>query len=152
MVYIIADIHREYMKIGVTSNITTRLATLQSNCPLILEIVKLIKLPDASLDYALEKELHSNELLDKVQGEWFKYNKEFIYDAINIANIELVDTKPINKEWPKENTVSVIRYNNLMLKYNTIKKKNSYYKRKILELKDKIATLKYNENYILGEL
>jgi DNA-binding XRE family transcriptional regulator len=71
MVYFIK--HTDYIKIGYTNEIHTRLSQLQTSCPVKISILGLIEgtLEDESLYHLKFKHLHSH-------GEWFKHTPELV--------------------------------------------------------------------------
>lgn len=75
--YFITD--GEFVKIGITKNPKLRLAYIQSHYPKIVEII-------AIFPYNVEKILHNKFKHLRVNGEWFKLNKE-IADYLNITLI-----------------------------------------------------------------
>jgi DNA-binding XRE family transcriptional regulator len=69
MIYFIK--HTEYVKIGYTHDIHTRLSQLQISCPIKLSILGLIEgtVEDENTHHLKFKHLHSH-------GEWFKHTQE----------------------------------------------------------------------------
>lgn len=69
MIYFIK--HTEYVKIGYTSDILSRLSGLQVSCPIKLSLLGLI---DGTIED--EQDLHKKFIQLKTSGEWFKYTSE----------------------------------------------------------------------------
>jgi DNA-binding XRE family transcriptional regulator len=82
MIYFIR--HTEYVKIGFTDDISTRLSDLQVSCPVKLEILGLIEgtLDDEKNHHRMFKHLWCN-------GEWFSYTEE-LSEFIQGLNKELL--------------------------------------------------------------
>lgn len=76
-IYFIENLFNSEIKIGVSSDIDTRLKQISSD---IKSPVKLIKLING--DEQKEKELHNRFSRDRVHGEWFKPSNELL-DNIN---------------------------------------------------------------------
>lgn len=71
VVYFVSD--GEFVKIGFTCNLKTRLSTLQTMSPRPLEVLKVISGPQT-----LEKEIHKKFRHFHVHGEWFNMKEDLI--------------------------------------------------------------------------
>lgn len=72
LLYFIAlDGPEKFVKIGIASDINTRLSNAQSNCPYPLRILKVV-----AGAWHLEKSLHNRFADLHVQGEWFRLEGE----------------------------------------------------------------------------
>lgn len=60
-----------YIKIGVAGSLKKRVKTLQTGSPHLLEVVFSITTEEASLDYEIERELHTRLKEYRMEGEWF---------------------------------------------------------------------------------
>lgn len=81
MLYIIADVDKRVMKIGVTTDIDNRLKLLQTGNHLTLNVATTIKTQN---DYRVETELHKYLADSRLKGEWFVYNEAFIDNIMYI--------------------------------------------------------------------
>lgn len=97
MIYFVK--HTDYVKIGYTDDICTRLSDLQISCPVKLNLLALIDggLDDEKSYHEKFKDIHSN-------GEWFKYTKELEEFVKSLDKILLwkygfdhIDTFPIGE-------------------------------------------------------
>lgn len=68
------------IKIGYSTNIKSRMSTLQTSIPVTIKLLGYI-----CGDITIEKELHKKFRIFKVKGEWFKCTKDII-DFINENN------------------------------------------------------------------
>jgi hypothetical protein len=77
--YVITDIGRQYAQVGMTRNVYSRLVSLQTSCPLHLEVVE-----SFPCTYAGVRETLTHQRLKdlRVRGEWFRWDEVRIRTAI----------------------------------------------------------------------
>lgn len=101
------------IKIGVTTNIQSRLASLQTANPEPLTVACAIRCVDESAAHALEKHLHNRYRAFKLKGEWFDIPPHFVTGdiqfALNVLGlIESVQYQTIKED--KKRTTKQVRY------------------------------------------
>jgi len=74
-VYFVGNLENKWVKIGFTINLSKRLASVQTGCPCLLEILGYIKTKDAR---KLEKKIHKKFNYYKMHGEWYVLSSEII--------------------------------------------------------------------------
>ena len=84
---VIADLHPQVIKIGVSVKPISRASAMQTDCPVALELMGHI--PGS---YDLEGKLHFHLADYNIRGEWFRYegDAKMIADAIAESNIQVV--------------------------------------------------------------
>lgn len=98
MIYFIG--HTDYIKIGYTNDISSRLKALQVGSPIELKMIGLI---DGDMEYELFIHNKFNHL--KIRGEWFKYTKEIENFILSFDNKLLWEKGYIDD---KKNSKSII--------------------------------------------
>lgn len=83
ILYVIRMSGSSFYKIGVARNIRERLSSLQSGCPIKLEIVKTFFTTDASIK---ERKLHSVFDLKRTHGEWFELDESDLQVVESMMN------------------------------------------------------------------
>lgn len=84
-IYLMETSCKSFYKIGFSNDPNVRLATIQTGCPLKINIVNFFK---GSLP--LEKILHNKIKSCKVRGEWYKHSS-FVYDTFFKYKKEILD-------------------------------------------------------------
>ena len=74
----------EFYKIGIANDLDSRISSLQTGNPYILEIYFAKK---HRLAEQLEKYLHNHFIKKQISGEWFKLNENDLKEAKNIITI-----------------------------------------------------------------
>jgi hypothetical protein len=77
VVYAIQVVNTRYIKIGTTTNLTNRLASLQTGSPFLLEVVA--TWPG---NKQLESVLHRELAQFRINGEWFNVDEQIIHEAV----------------------------------------------------------------------
>lgn len=82
-VYILRGIKFDYMKIGITNNINTRVGRLKRNTPFSFDLLSSRKFDVGSFAFKCEKELHTMFNSAGLSGfdgatEWFKYDESVV--------------------------------------------------------------------------
>lgn len=72
-VYVILNPELEHYKVGVSQDVSKRLAELQTGSSVALEVLMSIETSDP---YSLEKELHARFAGKRLSGEWFKLTEQ----------------------------------------------------------------------------
>jgi Meiotically Up-regulated Gene 113 (MUG113) protein len=75
-VYFITD--GEYIKIGISNNVKSRLSGLQTSNPKKLSLLSSIECPDSTYAGELERTLHERFSESRASGEWFKLDWETV--------------------------------------------------------------------------
>ena len=70
------------IKIGVSNNPWTRLATIQTSCPFNLYIYHYFRFNSRIEAFEVESELHSQYEEKRLCGEWFNVDPEIIFDQL----------------------------------------------------------------------
>ena len=78
VVYFISD-GQGHMKVGVASDIVTRLSSMQVGNASELQVVHLIQMETLSEAYRLESEIHDALQHSRVRGEWFRFDDAISY-------------------------------------------------------------------------
>lgn len=101
-IYLIAnrDISNRY-KIGVTNNLSSRLASLQSASGCSLELLAYQLCADA---YSVEAYLHQRYKEHRGKGEWFDFSREMLSEVADLYNSTqldgfVTDTKSIRSSY-----------------------------------------------------
>jgi hypothetical protein len=95
LIYFITDIDEQYVKIGQTTNIETRMRSLSGGSPLQLKLEYVIKVPNTDTTHYWEDALHQQFARHWSHGEWFYFRppiKAFIW--LHRANPETRPIKP----------------------------------------------------------
>lgn len=71
--FIETECAERHIKIGIASNVASRIASMQSHCPYRLRLLKMV--PGAA---HLEQELHMRFVADRLHGEWFRRSDELL--------------------------------------------------------------------------
>lgn len=82
-VYLIKESFRGLVKIGIATNLRSRLSALQTSCPQELDIIGYI---DAKKPRVLERELHKRYAHLHHRGEWFSLSNDDIDTILNYHN------------------------------------------------------------------
>ena len=103
-VYLIRNLENNTYKIGVTKNDPQkRVKQLQTGCSSNLDLLYSF---ETTYPYRLEKMLHTKFMLHKVEGEWYKQNRQpqisnnvviTVQDLINKYNKEVENSNHSNK-------------------------------------------------------
>lgn len=91
----VIDSGMEYSKIGVSNDLETRLADLQTGNPLPLHLRVAYEFPSA---YMVEKVMHQKFSEKRAQGEWFRLSVQDLKDLCTICEMlggQRVENKPI---------------------------------------------------------
>lgn len=84
--YVLRESWRGMVKIGITSNIMSRLAALQSSAPQSLEVLGLFAFRDTML---IERELHEKYMHYRYSGEWFDMPESEIGELLDDLNVRM---------------------------------------------------------------
>jgi hypothetical protein len=86
-----------HIKIGVFSNIHTRLVNMRAHCPYELRLLKAV--PAGA---HLEVELHQRFAADRVRGEWFRRSAELLAYIDSLPEPKLVEKVAVTapEPWP----------------------------------------------------
>lgn len=71
--FIETDCAERHIKIGIASNVHTRMSKMQMDCPYRLRLIK--RVPGGAY---LEKDLHKEFSADRITGEWFRRSEALL--------------------------------------------------------------------------
>jgi hypothetical protein len=83
-IYIIRCGDTDMYKVGVTSNLTQRLDTLQTGCPMQLRYTYVISCNRRNIAYSIEATLHSRLKPNHLVGEWYTLDNYWLSDVQTI--------------------------------------------------------------------
>jgi hypothetical protein len=69
----------DFVKIGQATNISQRLDTLQTGCPFVMRVERILEAPNGRTE-ELEDKLHRRYRTKRVRGEWFRLTKQEVID------------------------------------------------------------------------
>jgi hypothetical protein len=96
-VYVIGKITDGLMtgpsKIGISNNLSSRLATIQTSCPFKIDYAYMFECPEREWALALERSFHVTQRALKIQGEWFDIEPLLAVHLLCISYRALVATK-----------------------------------------------------------
>ena len=86
-----------YIKIGRTNNINSRLKALQTSMPVQLKVIALIAVSTNEVAYELEKHLHQLFQEYRLQGEWFEFKPVYswikTHDFNDVPSFQVINEK-----------------------------------------------------------
>lgn len=90
--FVETDCAERHIKIGITSNIKDRVATMQMHCPYKIVLLKLV--PGCA---HMEKDLHIRFASDRIVGEWFKRSDDLLAVVEGLdGRTEIEPKKPVD--------------------------------------------------------
>lgn len=89
IVYVIHAQGTNFVKIGVTTRLTSRLSAIRTGCPYPCAVAH--TWPGA---YQLESELHERFAAQRREGEWFEFEGATIQEVVSIIAEAMVELSP----------------------------------------------------------
>jgi hypothetical protein len=99
---------RRFIKFGHASNVRNRLSTLQTGCPVELEILAYIMTPNDWAAQELEGFIHAAAVRYHARGEWFLSCPKTL-DIANRMNLPFEEYREIIKTWAHGSHLSLNR-------------------------------------------
>lgn len=86
------------VKVGITKNLRSRLATIQTSCPNDIDIVHALTVPNKAIAEEMERCFHETQRDTRMRGEWFMLTP---YEALGILCLQFMwhlDLNGVDKE------------------------------------------------------
>lgn len=136
-----------YVKIGITNNVSSRVKQVQTGCPIMIFVVKFLEVKNRDEALSIEKYLHKSFKCLNTYGEWFQTINQPFYallenELLNF-NYSISDLK-VHFDFSKnrKNDVSI----SMKKAIEDLRNKNNTYSKKIYRLTKYINRINTNTN------
>lgn len=101
-----------FFKVGVSTRIETRVPSIQTGCPLPIEHVLHLSVPDEAVAYRIEKSLHGELEAFHTSGEWFRFDlsSQAQKDAFKLACSTAIGRHMSGWKWALFTVPEVIQF------------------------------------------